>query len=701
MRRLIYSERFMNRRIGFTGLSVVLALILSFASHTGSPAQQSRTAPTADVDTLNAHASRLIVTNPDTALKIGFRAVRLALKLDYLSGHTRSLLTVGKAYYRLSKYKKALEYFTATHTKATERKQDPEASDALYFSGRVYFEWGDYDQSLQYFFNALSLGEKIRDTMRIASTLNSIGDVYEVSGNLSKALRYYRRSLKHFLKINHQEGIAATYNHLGMVYYKKEELDQALRFYNQAMVLYRQMKDEQGMALTFRHTGDIEYSRQEYSKSLTSYFRALQREQKAGNTTGTAVNFNSIARSYAAMKQYDRAVFYYEKAIASAGTGNASEQLMQAYQGLATSFAQVNDFRKAFNMQQKYLAVRDSVSSQLTIKEIAEVEARFELQSQRQEVELLRKEKKIQAITLERNRQLNYLMGVLSVLLLILGLVYLNRYIIKRRANRLLSVRNQIIQAQNRDLQTMNEKLKASEGDLQNLLATKDKFFTIISHDLRGPLHSLTGMLQILINHIDGFSRDELRQFAISTDRTVRNLRNLLENLLEWSRTQRSTIHYRPEAVAPGPMVQEIYSLLEVTAVSKKIAVFAEIPDDLIVFADRNMLHFVLRNLIDNSIKFTGAGGKVWVTAASIEDKAEITVSDTGIGIPPEDIPKLFRVDTYHSTTGTANETGTGLGLIICNEFIARHGGTLEVNSQPGSGTAFRFNLPVQLLVDA
>jgi signal transduction histidine kinase len=147
-------------------------------------------------------------------------------------------------------------------------------------------------------------------------------------------------------------------------------------------------------------------------------------------------------------------------------------------------------------------------------------------------------------------------------------------------------------------------------------------------------------------------------------------------------------------------MVMDIYSLLEVTAVNKKIAVYADIPYELMVYADRNMLHFVLRNLIDNAIKFTGEGGKVWVKATCSDDRAEISVLDTGVGIPQEDIPKLFRVDTYHSTAGTANETGTGLGLIICNEFVARHGGTIQVESQQGAGSSFRFQLPVHSLVD-
>ncbi len=657
--------------------------------------------PTTEVDSLNAQAARLLQTHPDSALKLGFKAVRLALQLDYLSGHTQALLGVGRGYYQLHKDKKALEYFMQTNARATERKQDPEASDALLCMGDVYNDWEEYDQALQHYLRAHSLREKIRDTLRMAEVSGRIGGVYTATGNLTKALRNYQRALKYHQKLKDQSGIAAAYANLGLVYYQRKEFDKALEFHNQSLELYRELEDAGGVAAALRNTGDIHYSRGEFGKSLTSYFRALQRQQKLGDRPGIAANYNRIARSYFAQRQYTQAIHYYGKAAGVARQIGVQEPLMQANQGLSRSYAQVGDYRRAYELQGQYLAVRDSLLSSRTSREVAQAEARHELQTQQQEVELLRKEQKIQSITLERNRQLNYLMGVLSVLLLVLGLVYVNRYFIKRRANRLLSARNQIIQAQNRDLQTMNDRLRASEENLQNLVVTKDKFFTIISHDLRGPLNSLTGLLQILIRNIDGFTRDELKQFAISADRTVRNLRNLMENLLEWSRTQRSNIGYDPRPLVLADLVQEILNLQEITAVNKKIAIYYDIPASLHVYADRNMLHFVLRNLIDNAVKFTGAGGKVWVTAESSDDQAEISVCDTGIGMPPEDVAKLFRLDTYHSTPGTADETGTGLGLIICNEFVARHGGTIAVESRPGEGTTFRFALPVYSLVGA
>ncbi len=657
--------------------------------------------PIAQVDSLNARAARLLQTHPDTALKLGFKAVRLALQLDYLSGHTQSLLVVGRGYYQLHKDKKALEYFMQTHARAAERKQDPEASDALYYMAGVYYDWEEYDQALQHYLRSSTLREKIRDTLRMAEVSSRIGDVYTLTGNLTKALRNYQRSLKYHQKIENGSGIAAAYANLGLVYYLRNEFERALELHNQSLELYRELEDAGGAAEAFRNIGDIHYSRGEFGKSLTSYFRALQRQQKLGDQAGIAANYNRIARSYFAQRQYTQAIHYYGKAADGARKAGAQEPLMQAYQGLSGSYAQAGEYRRAYDLQGKYLAVRDSMLSRRTSREVAEAEARHELQTQQQEVELLRKEQKIQSITLERNRQLNYLMGVLSVLLLVLGLVYVNRYFIKRRANRLLSARNQIIQAQNRDLQLMNDKLRASEENLQNLVVTKDKFFTIISHDLRGPLNSLTGLLQILIRNIDGFTRDELKHFAISADHTVHNLRNLMDNLLEWSRTQRGNIGYDPEPLVLADLVQEIFSLQEIAAVNKKIAIYYDIPAGLHVYADRNMLHFVLRNLIDNAVKFTLPGGKVWITAESTDDRAEVSVCDTGIGMPPEDVAKLFRLDTYHSTAGTDDEIGTGLGLIICNEFVTRHGGTIAVESRLGEGTAFRFALPVHSLVGA
>jgi signal transduction histidine kinase len=649
------------------------------------------------IDTLIGQARQNLENHPEAALKLGFQAVSMSIQIDYLSGHTSALNVVGLGYYYLNNYKKAMQYFMTSYSKARERKQDLEAGEALYHMGLVYYDWGDYHKSLNYFFQSRNLREKIRDKPGVAQSLNHIGLVYNVQDNTDKALSYCEKALKIYDKIGREDGIAMTCSNIGAIYDKQAEYDQALEFHTKALAIQRTRKDVQGIAQSMHNIGDVYFHQGLYEKAIIYYFRALQREKKMQHRIRMATSYNSIATSYYQQKKYEQALNYYEKAIIEARKVEAKDPVMKAYQGLANSYSQLGDFKKAYSQHLQYTIVKDSIFSRQATAEIIEMEAKYELQNQQREVELLKKERKITSITLEQNRILTYSMGIVSVLLLVLGLVMINRYGIKKRTNRLLSARNQIIQNQNQELQAINRKLMESEENLQALNVTKDKFFTIISHDLRGPLNSLTGLLQMLARYVDNFSKAELKEFANNMDRSVQNLLALLENLLQWSRTQRGTIDYRPEVIPLNDLVNEICEFLEVMAVSKQIALFSSIPNELHVYADKNMLSFILRNMLFNAIKFTHAGGKVEVSATQIGSQVEIAVSDTGIGIHENDIDKLFRIDTFHTTNGTANEVGTGLGLILCNEFVQQHGGTILVESKIHEGTTFRFTMPAQV----
>ncbi len=684
---------------GFGKWFALLALIL-FSVTSAFPQKAYRAA---DVDTLNRKAYQYLNTKPDTSLKLGFRAVRMALQVDYLSGHTDALQIVGWSYFYLSKYKKALQYFIAANTKATERKQDPQQGEALFGIGQVYYDWGEYRKALDYFLQSLAVREKTRDTVNIARCLSRIGKVHESLGNLPKALTNYQRALKLYGKMNDQAGIAGAYADIGVVYDQQRKYEEALNFHQQALAIYRQLNAPQGISLSFHNMGDVFFHREDYQKALNYYFRSLSRDlqQRPRVSVRVAAHYNRIGQCYYSIRKYQQAIYYFEKAVVEARIVGAKETILRSFAGMAESYARMGEYQQAYESQKLYTAVKDSIFTEQTASEITETEAKYELQNQQREVELLRKEKKIQSITLERNRQLNYLMGVLLVLVLVLGIVYINRYLIKQRANSLLSARTQIIQAQNRDLQAVNEKLKASELHLKSLVATKDKFFTIISHDLRVPLNALTQLLQILMGHMDNFSREELKTFASHMDHTVKNLMNLLENLLHWSQSQRGNIAFNPQPLPLPQLIEEVYDLLEPMATQKGIALLMKIPPEVSVVADRNMLDFVLRNMVVNAIKFTNSGGKVETAAIGQGDRVEIRVMDTGIGIPEDKLANLFQLDMYHKTSGTANEAGTGLGLLLCQEFVSRHGGMIRVQSTVNEGTTFCFSLPAHVLAVA
>ena len=231
--------------------------------------------------------------------------------------------------------------------------------------------------------------------------------------------------------------------------------------------------------------------------------------------------------------------------------------------------------------------------------------------------------------------------------------------------------------------------------ELRNLNAEKDKFFSIIAHDLRSPFNGFLGLTQIMVAELPFLTQDELQQMAISMKNSATNLFRLLENLLEWSRMKQGLIPYNPQILKLFSHVNESISFYAESAKNKGITIVCNIPENLIVFADRHILQSVVRNLVSNGIKFTNNGGIITLSAyANRENDIEIAIRDTGIGMNKAMIDNLFRLDINTSRKGTENEPSTGLGLIICKDFIEKNGGKLWIESEEGKGSTFRFTLP-------
>jgi len=240
-----------------------------------------------------------------------------------------------------------------------------------------------------------------------------------------------------------------------------------------------------------------------------------------------------------------------------------------------------------------------------------------------------------------------------------------------------------------------NEVLKASESKLKDLNATKDRFFSIIAHDLKGPFNGIIGLSEILKEDASNLDISTVVDYAGMINASANQTHRLLDNLLKWARIQEGRISFNPKPNVLHEVVNEVILLFADIAKRKRIVLVNEVLTQMIVFADCEMLKTILRNLISNAVKFTSATGTVIVNATIKDSYIEIVVADNGKGISAEDINKLFKVDIAFSTHGTDNERGTGLGLILCKEFVERHGGSISVESNPGIGSQFKFTLPL------
>lgn len=247
----------------------------------------------------------------------------------------------------------------------------------------------------------------------------------------------------------------------------------------------------------------------------------------------------------------------------------------------------------------------------------------------------------------------------------------------------------------------IEDSLKRSNEELKDLNMAKDKFFSIIAHDLRNPFHSLLGFSEILASEIETLTNEEIVTFSKGLNDDLRNIYGLLDNLLQWSMIQRNMLDYNPVEIDLHNLVNKMIAVSSMMAEEKNITTQNDIAEETFVYADTDMLRSIIQNLLINAIKFTRQNGTIVISAVEKGKIIEVSVEDSGMGIESRAITKLFNFDRLLSTSGTAGERGTGLGLPLCKEFIERNHGKIWVESEPGKGSKFIFTLQKASAIDA
>ncbi len=251
-----------------------------------------------------------------------------------------------------------------------------------------------------------------------------------------------------------------------------------------------------------------------------------------------------------------------------------------------------------------------------------------------------------------------------------------------------------------REKKLMEDQIALQFQQLRELIAEKDKFFSIIAHDLRNPFNAFLGFTEMMVEELPTMSPDDLDNIAQHMRKSAVNIYRLLENLLEWSMLQRGITNFNTETIRLKPQVMECTSLILDPAKQKNIELCYDIPEETEVEADIHMLETVVRNLVSNAVKFTEPGGRVTISVESVPGSpVKISIRDTGIGMSRQLMDNLFRLDVQTNRRGTGDEPSTGLGLILCKDFIEKHGGELRVESEEGKGTVFSFTIPGKFAV--
>jgi signal transduction histidine kinase len=661
------------------------------------------------VDTYLLLIHQLNQNDPYRAINHGKKALALAEENDYPRHKAIILNELGMAYSIIGKHREAIASYKSSHGILVDFASELELGKSLYDLGSIYFDISDYQQSLKYYQDALKHFEVLnQDTLEkidiiiIANTYKAIGSLYDEQGDYDKALMYLENSLKTNHKIGNAEGCITCFLGIGGVYQKLNSYEEALKNRLEAVNLSESIGHKYFKGLSMQNTGESYASLDKFNLAIDYYEQGLSLLLEVDNKKQIAETYCHMADAVLTKeKNTDKAIDFYEKGLEIAQEGKFKYLEYKIYQKLYEVYKARRDFRSAFWYYQLFTEVKDSLFNIEKSKQINTLEIKFQTAKKDTEIEILKKDNEIQ------QNFLWFSIIVSSLVLLLVIFIYL-RYRSKRKTNILLGKKNEEIEAANKELTHQNrlisdqkeqlsllfDELKQSESLLREANGAKDKFFSIIAHDLKNPFNVLLNYSQILLEGFENLSDEQRIKYIEDIQTSTKSLVKLTENLLDWSRSQTGRIKHEPQEIDLYELAFNNVYLFKKAAEEKNITIKSEIEYETNVYADFNMVNTVFRNLISNAVKFTEEGGEIKTTAQDKGDLWELCVSDTGMGIKEENLEKLFKIDESHSTRGTRNEEGTGLGLILCKEFVEKNGGEIRVESKVGEWTKFIFTLP-------
>ncbi|MBW6497336.1 MAG: tetratricopeptide repeat-containing sensor histidine kinase [Bacteroidales bacterium] len=678
---------------------------------------QPGTNDTTRIDALLHLSWDLKSIEPMEALEYGKKALEIAEEGNYPVKAADALRHIGVVYWQLGNFNMAMDFLQESNIMF--QREGDQVGTARTFSniGLVFWEQGHYEKALENYFQALRILENIEDQSVIAPVLNNIGLVYQSQGDFALAGDFHLRSLEVKRATNDEKGIAFSLNNLGVVKQQTGDYETALQYYSEALAIRKKLLDKREIANTRSNIGYLYYLMGNSSFALSNLNQALELYFEVNDQSGLAQTYHNLALVNRQMGRLTQATGYFETSLEIAENIGHSRIIADNYLNLASISAMRREYQKAYNYQKLYLNLRDSLFTRESQQRIMEMQMMYDRERKESEIELLRKTNQINALNLQKQSLLkNFLLGGVVLILILLFLLY-NRFLFITRSNRLLErqkdeisqnnqkltelnktllVQKQKVEELNQRLNQTNQRLIESEKHLIETNATKDKFFSIISHDLRNPFASIVSFSRILKRDIQNLGEEELQELARELDKSVLKINNLLENLLQWSRTQTGKMKFHPEYLAVSDLIRDNINLFSGNAREKEITLVDSVDPDLVVFADQNMTNTLVRNLLSNALKYSDAGSKIEVTSQVLNKMAHISVKDNGVGMTREQMDQLWSVNTIHTTYGTRDEKGSGLGLLLCKEFIEKQGGQISVKSEKGKGSNFTFSLPLE-----
>jgi len=638
----------------------------------------------------------------------------------------RVLGNKARLYMEISKYDSARFYISIANEIVNDpNKGFPESMryEILSSYAEILYKNGKADTAELLSKRVLNYGLKTNDSALLFRSNGNLGMYYGTKGKFASAIDYLRESLKYtsdeldvtvayirmaaaFLNMGKPQKALETnrkalrlveihgfnnkyhlkhiiFNNMGRAHDIDNNLDSALYYYAESVKLKQSKGLDDGLAISFINIGNIHYSRKDFERALEYYLRSLNNPNIENMPRAHAAVTINLGLIYTELNETEKAAYYFEQGLSLATKYKLRQFRQNAFGGLVELDSIRGNYLNSMRYKDSVLAITERLWDDKLSDRLAELEAESNLKSKTLENELLRKRDKA------NQKRLLYQKIALGLAgLIVIGIIIFLVFIYRGRA-RLETMYNK--------LEAKSEQIKQKNEQLEELNRTKDKFFSIISHDLKGPIGTLIALLEELEDDYDSFDEEERKDIIHNLRSSGQNTYNMLVNLLDWSRSQRGAINNTPQDTDLYEIVDDVIGVLKERALKKSITLKNSMAkDEVISYVDPEMIRTVFINLINNAIKFSHEHGIVEIGGARSNGLITVFVKDKGIGIPAEMMESLFKLNTDYQRRGTRNEKGTGLGLVLCHEFVLKMGGRITVKSSESKGSTFKITLPAK-----
>lgn len=586
-------------------------------------------------------------------------------------------------YEKRQNLEKALELLHSAAVLASEHEYTKgQAINALYEAG-IFIQNGYAKRALSLYYKSLELSRSIQDTFNIARANQQLANALAEGDEPAKAEQLYLQALEEFRQLGRTDDAINIKNNLGLLKHKQNYSTMALAYLLQAQQESERANYTYGLKKAHFHQGLVYLEQNRLAEAEKHFLQALAIDQRTGDRYGMSLVKGKLAIIACHRSDYAKAVALGEDALSDAQAISAEQLAAEAVEVLIKVYKSQGNFERIAYWQGVLVAQQ---------KELFEHEKNYALNfldilKQKQEEQLLSDKAAMRA---EQNaKRTNYMLLVVSlilVLLIVLALVRLRFYRKLRTYSLELEEKNRLIQHNAAQLDALNQTMQQQNSSLEEANQLKNKLFSIISHDLRGPLSSVKGVLDLLLNK--NYSEAEGARILSLMRKEMEGVMALLHNLLLWSKAQLAGEEVELLPTDLHNLISENLALATGIAQQKNITIYNEVSPGTLALADRERLSFVLRNLLMNALKFTYEGGEVRVRAEVRNSMLALSVQDNGKGIAAADLNKLFSAQRF-TTLGTAKEKGTGLGLMLSKDFVESMNGSIQVSSLEGEGTTF------------